>query len=180
MCPLFYWVKWFTFCLLMAIDLKLIEKTREIVIPIIHRFNLKLIDIEYIVQKGRKIIRIIIDKDTGVTLDDCAKVSREIGYILDINDLFPSSYNLEVSSPGVERPLKTLNDFEKFTGRKIFIKTTELFQGRKNFKGCLKKVEGETIQLEEEKRLWELPFRQIQQAKLIYELPKKGLKKGKI
>jgi len=160
-------------------DLKIIEKTREIVTPVLRKSNLELIDIEYLTQKGKKIIRITIDKDTGVTLDDCVKVSREVGYILDIKDLFPGSYNLEVSSPGLERPLKTLNDFEKFSGRKVFIKTTELFQGRKNFKGLLKEVQGETIRLEEEGKLWELPFQLIHQAKLIYELPKKVLKKGK-
>ena len=151
-----------------------LEKVREIAEPVIKELNLELVDIEFFPQGARTITRIIIDKKTGVTLDDCTKVSREVGYLLDIKDLFSHPYHLEVSSPGLERPLKTLRDFEKFVGRKVSIKTVELLDGKRNFKGILKQIRNDTVLLDMDGRLWELPSGGIRQAKLVYEFPEKG------
>jgi ribosome maturation factor RimP len=117
--------------------LTILEKVRELAEPIIKDLNLELVDIEYLPQKGQGIVRIIIDKDPGVTLDDCTKVSREVGYVLEIKDLFTHPYHLEVSSPGLERPLKTLGDFEKFLGRKVALKSFEVMNGKRIFMGTL-------------------------------------------
>lgn len=154
--------------------LTILEKVRELAEPVIKELNLELVDIEFFPQGARTIIRIIIDKETGVTLDDCTKVSREIGYLLDIKDFFPHSYHLEVSSPGLERPLKTLRDFAKFVGHKVSIKTSELFDGKRNFRGTLKQVQNGTVLLEMDGKLWELPFERIRQAKSVYEFPEKS------
>jgi ribosome maturation factor RimP len=147
---------------------------RELAEPIIKELNLDLVAIEYLPQKGQGIVRITIDKDNGVTLDDCTKVSREVGYILEIKDLFSHPYRLEVSSPGLERPLKTLVDFEKFLGRKVSFKTSELFNGKRNFKGTLKQVQNGIVLLEMDGEVWEIPFYLVRHAKLVYEFPEKG------
>jgi ribosome maturation factor RimP len=154
--------------------LTILERVRELAEPIIKELNLDLVDIEYLPQRGRGIVRIIIDKDNGVTLDDCTKVNREVGYILEIKDLFFHPYQLEVSSPGLERSLKTLGDFEKFLGRKVSLKTSELLNGKRNFKGTLKKVQNYTVLLEMDGGLWEIPFSLVRHAKLVYEFPEKG------
>ena len=161
--------------LFFTMGLMILERVRELAEPIIKELDLDLVDIEYLPQKGRGIVRITIDKDNGVTLDDCTKVSREVGYILEIKDLFSHPYHLEVSSPGLERPLKTLGDFEKFLGRKVSFKTSALLNGKRNFKGMLKQVQEGTIVLEtEERKLWEIPFSLVRHAKLVYEFPEKS------
>jgi ribosome maturation factor RimP len=154
--------------------LTILERVRELAEPIIKELNLDLVDIEYLPQRGRGIVRIIIDKDNGVTLDDCTKVNREVGYILEIKDLFFHPYQLEVSSPGLERPLKTLGDFEKFLGRKVSLKTSDLLNGKRNFKGTLKQVQNGAVLLEMDGELWEIPFSLVRHAKLVYEFPEKG------
>jgi len=155
--------------------LTILERVRELAEPIIKELNLDLVDIEYFPQRGRGIVRITIDKDNGgVTLDDCTKVNREVGYILEIKDLFFHPYQLEVSSPGLERPLKTLGDFEKFLGRKVSLKTSDLLNGKRNFKGTLKQVQNGTVLLEMDGGLWEIPFGLVRHAKLVYEFPEKG------
>ena len=152
----------------------ILERVRELAEPIIKELDLDLVDIEYLPQRGRGIVRITIDKDGGVTLDDCTKVNREVGYILEIKDLFFHPYQLEVSSPGLERPLKTLGDFEKFLGRKISIKTSELLNGKRNFKGTLQQVQNGIVLLEMDGGLWKIPFSLVRHAKLVYEFPEKG------
>lgn len=154
-------------------DTKVIGRIREIAEPIINEQELELVDVEYLQERGRWIIRIIIDKENGVTLDDCTKVSREVGNILEIQDVISYPYHLEVSSPGVERPLRTQKDFEKFLGRKATIKTAELLNGKRNFKGTLKLVHEGKVQLEMEGKDWEIPLSSIRQAKLVYEFPQK-------
>jgi ribosome maturation factor RimP len=155
--------------------LTILERVRELAEPIIKELNLDLVGIEYLPQRGRGIVRITIDKDNGgVTLDDCTKVNREVGYILEIKDLFFHPYQLEVSSPGLERPLKTLGDFEKFLGRKVSLKTSDLLNGKKIFKGTLKQVQNGTVLLEMDGGLWEIPFGLVRHAKLVYEFPEKG------
>jgi len=154
--------------------LTILERVRELAEPIIKELNLDLVDIEYLPQGGRGIVRITIDKDNGVSLEDCTKVNREVGYLLEIKDLFSHPYQLEVSSPGLERSLKTLGDFEKFLGRKVSFKTSELLNGKRNFKGTLKQVQNGTVLLEMDGGLWEIPFGLVRNAKLVYEFPEKG------
>jgi ribosome maturation factor RimP len=159
---------------IITMGLTILEKVRELAEPVIKELNLDLVDIEYLQQKGRGIVRITIDKDNGVTLEDCTKVNREVGYILEIKDVFPHPYNLEVSSPGLERPLKTLGDFEKFLGRKVSLKTSELLNGKRNFKGTLAQVQKGMVVLEMDGGQWEIPFNLVRHAKLVYEFPQKS------
>ena len=153
----------------------LIARVREVAEPIIKEQNLELIDIESLQERGRWILRLIIDKEKGVTLDDCTKVSRELGFVLDIKDFLPQTYHLEVSSPGLNRPLKTINDFKKYLGHKVNIKTSKTLGGRKNFKGILRSVEGDLLRVDIEGTGYEILLNEVVKANLIYEFPEKGM-----
>jgi ribosome maturation factor RimP len=91
------------------------------------------------------VLRIFIDKDGGVTLDDCSQVSQRVETVLDVEDTIPVRYVLEVSSPGIERQLYSLADFEKFTGRLAKLKTREAIDGQKTFVGTITGVDGEKV-----------------------------------
>ena len=102
------------------------KEIEELVAPILDDFGYELVDLQ-LRQEGRQVaLYIFIDKPGGITLDDCVEVSREVGAILEIEDPIKSAYRLEVSSPGLDRPLKKPADFERFTGRKAKLKSREM------------------------------------------------------
>lgn len=121
------------------------EKVGEIVGQIAEKNNLELVRAEVVGSAKEPIIRIYIDKPHGITHDDCATVSREVGAILDAQDFISPDYSLEVSSPGLERELYSLKDFEKFAGSLAKVKTKQPISGQKNFRGRIARVEGEEI-----------------------------------
>src|ERR1700737_3874509 len=106
-----------------SLDEDVIETVREILNLLLLEEGLELVDLEYRREGRGRVLRIYIDKEGGVTVDDCAKVSRELGILLDVHDAIPGSYNLEGSSPGLTRTLKKTRDFERFKGKKVRIKT---------------------------------------------------------
>jgi len=152
----------------------IIARVRELAEPIINEQNLELVDIKYVHENRRWILRITIDKEDGVTLHDCTNVSKELGYILEIRDVLARPFHLEVSSPGLERPLKTLKDFEKFLGRKVNIITSEPLEGQKHFRGTLQSVQEGTVHLDSEGKGWSIPLKTIDRAKSIFEFSKKS------
>ncbi len=101
------------------------EKVRGIIEPVINAFDIELDDIELSKMRSKALLRVFIDREGGVTIDDCERVSREVEAILDVEDLIPCSYVLEVSSPGLDRPLKGPKDFKRFTGRNARVVTTQ-------------------------------------------------------
>jgi ribosome maturation factor RimP len=107
--------------------------------------------------------------DGGVTVEDCAKISRAISPILDIAEPIPGNYTLEVSSPGIDRPLVRLEDFERFAGFEARIETTRPIDGRKRFRGTLQGISGDRVRvaLESGDEPVELPFAEVASAKLI-------------
>jgi ribosome maturation factor RimP len=98
----------------------------ELAEPFTAALGLELVEVEYKQEGGRMVLRLFIDRDGGVTLDDCAAVSRELAEILDVEDFIHARYNLEVSSPGLNRPIKKPSDYKRFTGRLVKVKTFEL------------------------------------------------------
>ena len=155
-------------------DPEIISKVHELAGPIINERGLELVDIEFLRETQGWVLRIILDKEGGVNLNDCIEVGKELGYILEIKDIIAANYHLEVSSPGLDRPLKTLKDFEKFLGRKVSIKISEPLKGRKKFKGTLKAIQDGYIQLDIGGECWEIAFQAIDKAKLVYEFSKNG------
>jgi len=121
------------------------ERVREVATEVAARNGLELVHIE---EKGLgkgKLLRLFIDKPEGVSVEDCSTVSNQFGEVLDAEDLIHSEYTLEVSSPGLERELYSLKDFEKFAGSLAKVKTYKPIDGQKNFRGKLLRVEGEEI-----------------------------------
>ncbi len=116
-------------------------------------------------------VRIFIDRPEGVNIDDCSEFSRQAEAILDTDDFIPSAYVLEVSSPGLERGLYSLQDFEKFTGRQAKVKTEAAIDGQRSFSGKIVEVEDGNIVLEDNTRgVVRLPFSSVAKANLKVDL----------
>ncbi|WP_084815748.1 ribosome maturation factor RimP [Halanaerobium saccharolyticum] len=127
---------------------KVAETVTDFVLPIAHSEDLNLIEVEFLKEGSDWILRIFLEnKDGDLTIEECEKVSRALSMILDEEDPIDKSYILEVSSPGIERPLKTEEDFERFQGELIAVKTFKKINGEKEFIGTLKKFEEEKITL---------------------------------
>lgn len=134
--------------------------------------GMELVDLEFKREGRRWILRIYIDRPGGVRLDDCADISNQVGMMLDVEDIIPHSYALEVSSPGLDRPLKRREDFERFQGKLVRIRLADAREGRKKFVGRLEGVEGEEVILNvaAEGKSYRLPLDEIQSARLEVEL----------
>jgi ribosome maturation factor RimP len=146
------------------------ERVKEVALPVLGELGLELVEVQYRREQSGWVLRLIIDKQEGVTLDDCTAVSREISQLLDIEDFIDQAYNLEVSSPGLDRPLKCMADFQRFIGRKAKIKTIEPIAGQHVFIGKIRQTGGETIILEVGRKEVEIPFLQVSKARLEVEI----------
>ncbi len=143
------------------------EKVKELAEPVVDELGLELVDVVYATESGRRILRVIIDGPGGVTIDDCTMVSRELGTLLDVEDVVPESYSLEVSSPGLDRPLVREKDFRNAVGKKIRLRTKEPLDGRRNFRAVLVGVGDDSVTLEDsEGRLWKIELSNIDKARL--------------
>ena len=145
------------------------DSLTELITPIVEENNYELVDVEYKNEAGGMVLRVYVDKLGGITIDDCSIISRELSTVLDVNDLISNSYRLEVSSPGLRRPLKKRNDFEKYKERTVKIKTKELVMERKNFLGVLKGIEDEMVTIDIDGKIYSLPFDSIVKANLELE-----------
>ncbi len=123
----------------------IIERLRTIATSAVEASGIELVHVEMAGTKRDQVVRVYIDKEGGVTLDDCSRVSQKIEAVLDAEDLIPARYVLEVSSPGIERQLYSLADFERFTGKLAKVKTREAINGQKTFAGYIKSVDGSRI-----------------------------------
>ncbi|MFQ5691971.1 MAG: ribosome maturation factor RimP [Nitrospinota bacterium] len=113
-----------------------------VVAPIVEEEGLELVELEFIQQGGRWVLRVYMDRPGGVVLDDCERVSRRLSPVLDVEDLIPHRYTLEVSSPGIPRPLRRVDDFQRFSGRPARIEMALPVGGRKRYSGELAGVSG--------------------------------------
>ncbi|MEQ2526521.1 ribosome maturation factor RimP [Robertmurraya yapensis] len=149
---------------------KVIEVVEEIASPIINELNLELVDIEYVKEGKNWFLRVFIDKENGVDIEECGMVSEKLSEKLDELDPIPYNYFLEVSSPGAERPLKKDKDYEKAIGKNVFIKTYEPIDGGKTFEGILKEFGDGQVTIEmtikTRKKTVQIPFDKIANARL--------------
>lgn len=127
---------------------KITETVTELALPVVERAGCRLWDVEYVREAGNYYLRVLIDKEGGVSIDDCETISRELDPILDEADPVPDSYIFEVGSPGAERELSRPSDFEMFMGSEIEVKTYKPVDGKKSFIGILKKYENGDITVE--------------------------------
>ncbi len=144
-----------------------ISSVKALADPLACDLELELVEVEFQQEQGGWVLRLYVDKDGGVTLDDCQKMSRELGILLDVKDVIGGSYNLEVSSPGLNRPLTSEKDFVRYRGEMVRVKVKEAIGGRMNFSGRLKGVEdGKVIVTGSEECEWHIEMANIQKAKL--------------
>jgi len=148
----------------------MVEKISKIVKPVVDSFGLILDSIEYIPHGRRWVLRIYIDKEGGVTLDDCQKISVQAGNLLDAENVIPHAYLLEVSSPGMDRPLKRFDDYVKYTGRMIRLNTARPYNNKTTFTGCILSADAELIRIETLKNgVVDVLFSDITKARLEIE-----------
>jgi ribosome maturation factor RimP len=140
-----------------------------------------LVDVRYLREPGGAVIRVIIDRPipglelgSGVSLEDCTAVSRDVSTTLDVHDdsLPPGGYRLEVSSPGLERPLVKLADFERFAGREVKLRTRTAIERQRRFHGRLLRVVDTSIELDQDGKILLIPHEEIAQANLVYRFSK--------
>ncbi len=144
------------------------EKVKELLQPILEEQDLKLVDIEW-VKEGKPVLRIYIYNPEGTSIDNCEFVSRRIGAVLDVEDIIPHSYTLEVSSPGLNRKLKNKEEYEIFKGRDIKIVTNEPIEDKNVFKGKLLGLdEEENVKVEEKEKEVKIPLEKISKAQLDF------------
>lgn len=146
------------------------EVVEDLLTPILSNLDLELVDIEYVKEGKNWFLRIYIDKDSGVDIEECGLVSERLSEKLDELDPIPHNYFLEVSSPGAERPLKKEKDYQKAIGKNVFIKTYEPIDDEKTFEGTLKAFDGESVTIEVKiktrKKEVIVPFDKIASARL--------------
>ena len=135
--------------------------------PVVTGLGYELVEIEYQPNPKHGVLRIFIDQPDGIQLDDCQEVSNQVSALLDVEDPIPGHYNLEVSSPGLDRPLNKVEDFERFTGEMVKIKTGMAIDGQRNFKGLLRGIEGDDITIEFDGKQVSLPLASIEKARLV-------------
>jgi len=145
------------------------EQISDLVEPVLYESGYELVDVEYLSERGKWVLRLYVDKEGGITVDDCASVSREIGPLIDIKDLIQHKYVLEVSSPGLNRPLKKEADFFRVMGKKIRVRMSVPINGRRNFSGYLKDIREQRLYMEVEGGLITLSMAEIDKANLVYE-----------
>jgi len=150
-----------------AVTENLEEKLREIVGAAVETLGYEFVGCEYHRQGRRGLLRVYIDSEHGIMLKDCEQASRQISAVLDVEDPIEGGYDLEVSSPGDDRPLFTLAHFHRFVGRLVRIRLSVPQNGRRNYKGVLEVVSDEAITVTGDGETWILPFNDIEKANLV-------------
>ena len=148
---------------------EIVNRVRAIAEPMLLDERMELVDIEYRRESKGWVLRLILDKEGGVTLDDCTRVSQEVGRNLDVEDFLQTPYTLEVSSPGLTRPLKTEKDFMKYCNRLIKVKTVDPVENRRRFKGELLGVSQGQIEIKVEGEVFQISLSNLTKANLEIE-----------
>lgn len=142
------------------------DRLREVIEPGVNALGYELVLLEYEPRKKRGLLRIYIDHDSGVGLKDCEAVSRQVSAILDVEDPIANQFDLEVSSPGIDRPLVKEDHFKKVIGQNIRFNTHDYYLGRRRFLGNLLGVENGQIIVEADNEQYEIPISDIDKARL--------------
>ena len=145
------------------------KQVEEISESLVVSEGMELVDLEYRREGPRWMLRLFIDKEGGVTVDDCARISRDLGDLLDVKDLIPQAYVLEVSSPGLNRRIRKKKDFSRFAGQKVQLLLVSPKDGRRKIVGDLVGVEGEEVVVIGTEGRFSVALENIARANLIYE-----------
>lgn len=143
------------------------EQLEALVEPVVTGLGFQLWGIDYVAQGKHTVLRIYIDAEAGIHIDDCAAVSRQLSAVLDVEDPITGEYTLEVSSPGMDRPLFTLEQFAQYVGHQVQIRLRSPFEGRRKFSGLLKAVEEEDVVVVVDQHEYLLPVDSIDKANVV-------------
>ncbi len=146
----------------------------ELFEPVVNGMGFDLIEIEHFPNPKHGVLRLFIDKPVGsdvegVVIEDCSAVSRQISALIDVEDPIRGQFNLEVSSPGLDRPLRRLQDYQRFTGSLVKLKTVMPLQGQRNFKGRLLEANEDVVVIETDAEEISLPMNTIEKARIVPE-----------
>jgi ribosome maturation factor RimP len=141
----------------------------ELFEPVVKGMGYDLIEIEHFPNPKHGVLRLYIDKEGGVNVDDCSTVSRQVSALIDVEDPVSGQFNLEISSPGADRPLRRLVDFQRFIGSLVKLKTVMPLEGQRNFKGRLLEASEETVVIETDDEEISLPMSTIDKARIVPE-----------
>jgi ribosome maturation factor RimP len=151
------------------------EHLVDLIEPIVDGLGYECVGIEYNPHPKNGLLRVYIDSENGVLMEDCAKVSHQLSGMLDVEDPIVENYQLEVSSPGAERPFFKMAQFERFIGSTVTINVFKPIDKRRKLIGVIDKVEGDIVTLEQNGQIIEIPFQAMSKARLV---PDYSLKKG--
>lgn len=143
---------------------------RNVIGPVVVGLGFELVGVEYHAAGRHSVLRVYIDAESGITVDDCALVSHQVSGVLDVEDLIRGQYTLEVSSPGLDRPLFGVSDFEKFCGRDVQVRLDTPLNGRRNYTGRLLGVGGGVVRVQVDGVETGLPLLHIEQARLVPDI----------
>jgi len=141
----------------------------ELFEPVVNGMGFELIEIEHFPNPKHGVLRLYIDKPGGVVIEDCSDVSRQISALIDVEDPVSGQFNLEVSSPGLDRPLRRLKDFQRFIGSMVKLKTVMPLDGQRNFKGRLLQADENVLVIETDTEELSLPMNAIEKARIVPE-----------
>ena len=141
----------------------------ELFEPIVSGMGYDLVEIEHFPNPKHGVLRLYIDKEGGINVDDCSSVSRQVGAFIDVEDPVSGQFNLEVSSPGSDRPLRRLKDFQRFVGSMIKLKTAMPLEGQRNFRGRLLAASEETVVIETDTEELSIPMSVVEKTRIVPE-----------
>ena len=146
------------------------QKLTDMLRPAVEETGKELLGLEFISAGNNSVLRLFIDHENGINVDDCAEVSRQVGAILDVEDPISSEYNLEVSSPGIDKPLFEMAHFQSVIGETVNVKLSMPLNGRRKFKGTLVAIENDTLIVEVDGIEHELIINNVDKANLVARL----------
>lgn len=151
----------------LSTHMEILDKVKELVSQLLEARQIELVDITYRRESGGMVLRLLVDKEGGITLDECTEVNEDVGRMLEDGSVMPDKYTLEVASPGLDRPLKTRRDFERVMGKIIRVHTYEpIFEKRRDCEGVVKYVDDQKVTVGD----FEIKLKKIAKAKLKIEI----------
>ncbi|MBB5319911.1 ribosome maturation factor RimP [Marinobacter oulmenensis] len=145
-----------------------LKRLEEILRPVVEGLGFEFWGIEFRSQGHHSLLRVFIDDaENGVSVDDCEKVSRQVSAVMDVEDPIQTEYTLEVSSPGMDRPLFNLDQYRAFVGHQVRLRLRMAFEGRRKFQGLIKGVEGDEVVVQVDDQEYLLPFDSIEKANIV-------------
>jgi ribosome maturation factor RimP len=142
------------------------ERLMALIEPLLAQLGYELVELEFASGRSHGVLRIFIDQPAGIAVEDCERVSREVSALMDVEDPIPTTYTLEVSSPGFDRVLRTKPHYERFLGERVHVELKVPREGRRRYTGVLRQVADAGIEVEVDRQMVSVPFVEISKARL--------------